>query len=56
MTQARFDEGRAGLRDMEKLRLEETTRWLAYIDADFEYQKARLELLRQTGQLASILQ
>ncbi|NDQ57611.1 MAG: TolC family protein [Acidipila sp.] len=54
--QARFDEGRAGLRDMEKLRLEETTRWLAYIDADFEYQKARLELLRQTGQLASILQ
>lgn len=54
--QARFDEGRAGLRDMEKLRLEETTRWLAYLDAEFECQKARLDLLRETGQLSSILQ
>ena len=54
--QARFDEGRAGLRDIEKLRLEETTRWLAFLDADFECQKARLDLLRETGQLSSILQ
>jgi outer membrane protein TolC len=56
VVQARFDEGHAGLRDIEKLRLEETTHWLAFLDADFEYQKARLDLLRETGQLASILQ
>ena len=54
--QARFDEGRAGLRDIEKLRLEETTRWLAFLDADLVCQKARLDLLRETGQLSSILQ
>ena len=56
VVQARFDEGHAGLREIEKLRMEETTRWLAFLDADFEYQKARLELLRETGQLSSILQ
>jgi outer membrane protein TolC len=54
--QAQFDEGRASLRDIEKLRVEETTRWLAFLDADFEFQKAHLELLRETGQLSSILQ
>lgn len=56
VAQARFEEGRAGLRDIEKLRLEETTRWLAFLDADIAYQKARLDLLRETGQLSSILQ
>lgn len=54
--QARFDEGRASLRDIEKQRLEESTHWLAFLDADFESQKARLDLLRATGQLSSILQ
>lgn len=56
VAQARFEEGRTGLRDIEKLRLEETTKWLAFLDADFAYQKARLDLLRETGQLSSILQ
>lgn len=56
VAQARFEEGRTGLRDIEKLRLEETTRWLAFLDADFADQKARLDLLRDTGQLSSLLQ
>ncbi len=52
IVQARFDEGRAGLRELEKLRLEESDRWLQFLDADFQQQQSRIELLRSTGQLA----
>jgi len=54
--QAQFDEGRASLRDLEKARLEENDRWRAFLDADFERQQARLELLRSTGQLTKLFQ
>ena len=54
--QAKFEEGHANLRDVEKLRLEESTKWLAFLDADFENQRASLELLRMTGQLSTVLQ
>ena len=54
--QAKFEEGRANLREVEKLRLEESTRWLGFLDADFDNQQASLELLRMTGQLATVLQ
>jgi len=54
--QARFDEGRASLRELETMRLEESNRWLAFLDADFAQQQARIELLRSTGQLAALLQ
>ena len=54
--QAQFQEGRTNLRDLEKARLDEHEKWLAFLDAEFQQQKARLELLRTTGQLAQALQ
>ena len=54
--QAQFEEGRANLRDVEKLRLDESTKWLAFLDADYDNQQAALELLRMTGQLTAVLQ
>ena len=56
IVQARFEEGHANLREVEKLRLEESTKWLAFLDSDFDNQQASLELLRLTGQLAVVLQ
>jgi len=52
--QAQFNEGRASLRDLEKARLEESDKWMAFLDADFALQKAQLELMRFTGQLARL--
>ena len=54
--QAQFQEGRISLRDLEKARLEESDRWLDFLNANFERQQAQLELLRTTGQLAQIFQ
>jgi len=54
--QAQFQEGRTSLRDLEKARLEESDRWLAFLEADYGRQKAQLEVLRSTGQLARLLQ
>ena len=54
--QARFEEGRASLRDLEAARLEESDRWLAFLDAGFDYQQAQLELFKSTGQLAGMFQ
>ena len=54
--QAQFEEGRANLREVEKARLEESDKWMAFLDADYERQQAQLELLRTTGQLARVLQ
>jgi len=55
VVQAKFEEGHANLREVENLRLEESTRWLAFLDADFENQRSSLDLLRLTGQLATVL-
>lgn len=54
--QARFDEGKVSLPDIEKARLEENDKWMAYLDANFQRQQAQLELLRTAGQLDTILQ
>jgi outer membrane protein TolC len=54
--QAQFQEGRASLRDLEKARLEESDKWMAFLDTDYERQQAQLELLRATGQLAKLFQ
>lgn len=54
--QAKFDEGKVNLRDMEKARLEENDKWMAYLDANFQRQQAQLQLLRAAGQLDTILQ
>ncbi len=54
--QAQFHEGRLGLRELEKARLEEHEKWLAFLDAGYQQQKAHLELLRTTGRIAQALQ
>jgi len=54
--EAQFDQGRASLKDLEAAHMEESDKWLAYLDATFARQQAELELLRTTGQVASVLQ
>lgn len=55
-TQAKFDDGRATLRDLEQARLDENEKWVAFLDADFARQQAQLALLQSTGQLARVFQ
>ncbi|HJY85482.1 MAG TPA: TolC family protein [Candidatus Acidoferrales bacterium] len=54
--QVQFEEGRLNLREVEKARLEESDKWMAFLDSDYERQQAQLELLRMTGQLARVFQ
>lgn len=54
--QAQFQEGRAPLRDLERARLEESEKWALFLDAEYQRQRAQLELLRSTGQLAKLFQ
>jgi outer membrane protein len=54
--QANFMEGRASFRDIERARLDETEKWLAYLDADYDRQKAQLDVLNITGELNKIYQ
>ncbi len=56
LTQAKFDEGRATLRDIEAVRLDENDKFVAFLDADFARQRSQLTLLRATGQLAKVFQ
>jgi len=48
-------DGRATLRDVEQARIEESEKWIAFYDAQFNQERARLELLRQTGDLLASL-
>jgi outer membrane protein TolC len=54
--QSQFNEGKANLRDVEKARLDESEKWMAYLDANFQRQQAQLELLRTAGQLEKALE
>jgi outer membrane protein TolC len=54
--QAQFAEGKLNLREVEKARLEESEKWMAYLDANFQKQQAQLELLRTAGQLDKVWQ
>jgi outer membrane protein len=54
--QAQFDQGRGSLKDLEAAHIEENDKWLAYLDANYARQQAQLELLRSTGEVASVLQ
>jgi outer membrane protein len=56
MTQSRFDQGRATLQEIEQARLDESDKWVAFLDADFARQRAQLTLLQATGQLAKVFQ
>lgn len=54
--QAQFGEGKLNLRDMEKARLDENDKWMAYLDATFQKQQAQLDLLKTAGQLDKVWQ
>jgi outer membrane protein TolC len=54
--QANFDEGRANLRDVERARSDENEKWIAFLDSQYDYQKAELEILNTTGELSKIYQ
>jgi outer membrane protein TolC len=54
--QQQFSEGKVNLRDVERARLDENDRWMAYLDANFQRQQAQLDLLRTAGQLDKVWQ
>ena len=54
--QSQFAEGKLNLREVERARLSENERWMAYLDANFQRQQAQLELLRAAGQLDKVWQ
>lgn len=56
LLQSQFGEGKANLRDVEKARLDESEKWMAYLDANFQRQQAQLELLRIAGQIGKVLE
>ncbi len=52
---AQSEEGRAGLKQLEEARIVEQERWAAYHEARYELERARIEALHQTNQLAAAL-
>jgi len=54
--QSQFGEGKSNLRDVERARLDESEKWMAFLDANFQRQQAQLELLRMAGQLEKALE
>jgi outer membrane protein TolC len=56
LAQARFDQGRTTLREIEQARVDENDKWITFLDADFAREQAQLALLQITGQLAKVLQ
>ncbi len=54
--QSQFGEGKVNLREVEKARLEESDKWMAYLDANFQRQQAQLDLLQSAGQLDKVWQ
>jgi outer membrane protein len=52
---AQMNEGRASLRQVEEARFNENEKWIAFYDAQFNGERARLNVLRQTGELMAAL-
>jgi outer membrane protein TolC len=54
--QAKFDQNRITVQEIEQSRLDDNQKWVAFLDADFARQQAQLTLLQATGQLAKVFQ
>jgi len=54
--QSQFAEGKLNLREVERARLEENEKWMAYLDANFQKQQAQLDLLKTAGMLEKVWQ
>jgi outer membrane protein TolC len=53
---AQMNEGRASLRQVEEARYAEEEKWIAFYDAQFNTERARLSVLRETGELRAAIQ
>ncbi|HWE48665.1 MAG TPA: TolC family protein [Bryobacteraceae bacterium] len=51
-----MNEGRATLSAVEEARFNEDEKWIAFYDAQFTVERARLNVLRQTGEIRAALQ
>ncbi len=56
LEQDKFNDGRATLQEIEQARLDESRKWVAFLNADFAREQAQLTLLEATGQLAKVFQ
>jgi len=54
--QEQYTEGKVNLRELERARLEENEKWMAFLDANFQRQQAQLDLLKTAGQLDKVWQ
>jgi len=52
---AQLGEGRTSLRQVEEVRIAENEKWIAFYDAEYATQRARWDVLRQTGTLVAAL-
>jgi outer membrane protein len=52
---ALYEEGRAPFRQLEEARLQESEKWMALFDARYALDRARLDLLRETGNVLALL-
>jgi outer membrane protein len=52
---AQMNEGRAALKQVEEARFNEDEKWIAFYDAQFSAEKARLSVLKNTGDLTTAL-
>jgi outer membrane protein TolC len=52
---ARYEEGRAPLRELEEARIAEGSKWVEYFSSQSNVERAKLDLLRHTGTLMAAL-
>jgi outer membrane protein len=52
---ARYEEGRAPLRELEEARMLESEKWMLYFGTQSNVERARIDLLRHTGTLSAAL-
>jgi len=55
VVQSQYNQGQATLAAVEKSRLDESEKWLNFLEVNFDGQEAQLKLMRTTGQLAELL-
>lgn len=56
LAQAKLEDGKVTLKDVEQSRLDESDKWMEFLDANLAWQRAQLKVLQATGQLAKVLQ
>jgi outer membrane protein TolC len=56
LQQSKLQQGQATLGDVEQAQLDESEKFVEFLDANFAQQKAQITLLQSTGQLAKVFQ